>query len=244
MVWPFVIATAAALLAFWLVPARVRRRVGREGIDVPGAVRAYDAMNRTPPFWALRRLVLRRLKREKPEGTLADLGCGPGYLLRAAAKKFPRIRLVGVDIAEEALDAARKNLGPARVELLRGGSDNLPLPDGSCDFVVSTFSLHHWSRPGEIFSELHRVLRPGGRFLVMDLRRDAPAPVQLFICVVTAVVVPRALRKIREPLGSLRAAYTVDEARGLLAETPFEGLRVERGFFWMFLSGRKGGSPG
>ncbi len=244
MVWPFVIATAAALLAFWLVPARVRRRVGREGIDVPGAVRAYDAMNRTPPFWALRRLVLRRLKREKPEGTLADLGCGPGYLLRAAAKKFPRIRLVGVDIAEEALDAARKNLGPARVELLRGGSDNLPLPDGSCDFVVSTFSLHHWSRPGEIFSELHRVLRPGGRFLVMDLRRDAPAPVQLFICVVTAVIVPRALRKIREPLGSLRAAYTVDEARGLLAETPFEDLRVERGLFWMFLSGRKGGSPG
>lgn len=244
MVWPFVIATAAALLAFWLVPARVRRRVGREGIDVPGAVRAYDAMNRTPPFWALRRLVLRRLGREKPEGTLADLGCGPGYLLRAAAKKFTELRLVGVDIAEEALDAARKNLGPARVELLRGGSDNLPLPDSSCDFVVSTFSLHHWSRPGEIFSEFYRVLKPGGRFLVMDLRRDAPAPVHLFICVVTAVIVPRALRKIREPLGSLRAAYTVDEARGLLAETPFEDLRVERGFFWMVLSGRKGGAPG
>jgi len=244
MLWPFVIATGAAFLAFLLAPARVRRRVGREGIDAPGAVRAYDAMNRTPPFWALRRLVLRRLKRDKPEGTLLDLGCGPGYLLRAAAEKFPRIRLVGVDIAEEALDAARKNLGPERVELLRSGSDNLPLPDASCDFVVSTLSLHHWSRPGEIFAELFRVLKPGGRFLVMDLRRDAPAPVHLFICLVTAVIVPRALRKIREPLGSLQAAYTAAEARGLLAETTFEDSRVERGLFWMFLSGRKGGAPG
>jgi ubiquinone/menaquinone biosynthesis C-methylase UbiE len=242
MVWPFIIATVAAFLAFWLVPARVRRRVGREGIDVPGAVRAYDAMNRMPPFWALRRVVLRRLKREKPEGTLLDLGCGPGYLLRLLADKLPRLRLVGVDVAEEALDAARKNLGPARVELLRGGSDNLPPPDGACDFVVSTLSLHHWSRPGEIFSEIFRVLKPGGRFLVMDLRRDAPAPVHLFICVVTAVIVPRALREIREPLGSLQAAYTVAEARGLLAETTFEDFRVERGLFWMFLSGRKGGA--
>ena len=244
MVWTFVIATVAALLAARLVPVRVRRRIGREGIDVPGAVRAYDAMNRTPGFALLRRLFLRRLRKEKPEGTLADVGCGPGYLLRSLAGKLPRLGLVGVDVAEEALDAARRNLGPARVELLRGGSDNLPLPDGSCDFVVSTFSLHHWSRPGEIFSEFHRVLRPGGRFLVMDIRRDAPAPVHLFICVVTAVIVPRALRKIREPLGSLRAAYTVDEARGLLAETPFEDLRVERDFIWMFLAGRKGGAPG
>jgi ubiquinone/menaquinone biosynthesis C-methylase UbiE len=213
MVWPFVSATIAAFLVFWLVPVRVRRRVGREGIDVPGVVPAYDAMNRMPPFWALRRLVLRRLKKEKPEGRLVDLGCGPGYLLRLLAEKLPRLRLVGVDIAAEALDAARRNLGPARVELLRGGSDNLPLPDASCDFIVSTLSLHHWSRPGEIFAEFYRVLKPGGRFLVMDLRRDAPAPVHLFICVITAVIVPRALRSIREPQGSLRAAYTVAEAR-------------------------------
>ncbi|HUT99413.1 MAG TPA: class I SAM-dependent methyltransferase, partial [bacterium] len=241
MVWPFIIATAAAVLAVWLVPVRVVRRRSLEGIDVPGAVRAYDAMSRTPGFWLLRQLVLRRLGGWKPEGTLADVGCGPGYLLRAAAKKFPRLRLVGVDIAEEALDTARRNLDPARVELLRGGSGSLPLPDGSCDFVVSTFSLHHWSRPGEIFAEFSRVLRPGGRFLVMDLRRDAPAPVHLFVCLVTAVVVPRELRRIREPVGSLRASYTAAEAKTLLSETPFEDCGVERGLAWMYLRGRKGG---
>jgi len=244
MVWPFIIATVAATLAVWLVPVRVVRRRSLEGIDAPGAVRAYDAMSRTPGFWLLRRLFLRRLGGWKPEGTLVDVGCGPGYLLRAAAGRFPLLRLVGVDIAEEALDTARRNLDPARVALLRGGSGSLPLPDGACDFVVSTLSLHHWSRPGKIFAEFSRVLRPGGRFLVMDLRRDAPAPVHLFLCLVTALVVPRALRRIREPLGSLRAAYTVEEARGLLAETLFEGCDVERGLAWMFLTGRKGGASG
>jgi len=242
MVWPFVFATVAATLAVWLVPVRVVCRRSLEGIDAPGAVRAYDAMSRTPGFRLLRWLFLRRLGGWKPKGTLVDVGCGPGYLLRAAAGRFSKLRLVGVDIAEEALDAARRNLAPTQVALLRGGSDRLPLPDGACDFVVSSLSLHHWSRPGKIFAEFSRVLRPGGRFLVLDLRRDAPAPVHLFVCLVTVVIVPRALREIREPMGSLRASYTSAEARGLLADTPFEGCGVERGLGWMFLTGRKAGA--
>jgi ubiquinone/menaquinone biosynthesis C-methylase UbiE len=239
MVWPFVIATVAALLAAWLVPVRVRRRVCMEGIDLPDAVRAYDAMSRTPGFCLLRRLVLRRLASFEPRGTLVDVGCGPGYLLRLLTKKLPRLRLVGVDVAGEALAAARRNVDPERVELLRGGSGRLPLPDDSCDFVVSTFSLHHWSRPERIFAEFHRVLRPGGRFLVFDLRRDAPAPVHLLFCLVTALVVPRALRRVREPLGSIRAAYTTAEARGLFTGTPFEVGGVRSGPAWMYVWGEK-----
>ena len=48
----------------------------------------------------------------------------------------------------------------------------LPFPDASLDLVVSTLSLHHWDDPVPIFNEVARVLRPGGAFLLFDLRRD------------------------------------------------------------------------
>ena len=66
----------------------------------------------------------------------------------------------------------------------------LPFPDASLDLVVSTLSLHHWDDPGSIFDEIARVLRPGGAFLLFDLRRDlGPAP-WLLLWFVTHVVVP------------------------------------------------------
>ncbi len=66
--------------------------------------------------------------------------------------------------------------------------------------VVSTLSLHHWQDPIMVFNEVSRVLRDGGSFLVFDLRRDMIAPAYLLIWFATHVVVPKGLKKAREPL--------------------------------------------
>jgi SAM-dependent methyltransferase len=105
--------------------------------------------------------------------------------------------------------------------------------------VVSTLSLHHWDSPKLIFDEVARVLRPGGAFLIFDLRRDlGPAPWLLF-WFVTHVVVPQALRHIGEPLGSRNAAYTPDETAGLLQASRLTGWRVVGGLFWLSIEGYK-----
>jgi SAM-dependent methyltransferase len=90
----------------------------------------------------------------------------------------------------------------------------LPFPDGNLDFVVSTLSLHHWPNPAQAFQEIYRVLKPGGQFLVFDLRRDARRFIYGIARFATAVVVPLAIRRIGEPFGSFLAAYTPGEARG------------------------------
>ena len=113
----------------------------------------------------------------------------------------------------------------------------LPFPDASLDLVVSTLSLHHWDDPVPIFNEIARVLRPGGAFLIFDLRRDlGPAP-WLLIWFATHVVVPQALRHIGEPLGSRNAAFTPDEAARLLQTSRLTGWRVARGLFWLSIEG-------
>ncbi len=100
-------------------------------------------------------------------GTILDVGCGDGRLLRRAKHLFPSAKLVGVDPLERSLRAARLLLPsctfyPGRVEAL-------PLPDDSVDVVVSTFSFHHWEDPAKGIGEIARVLHPGGRLLVADV---------------------------------------------------------------------------
>ena len=103
---------------------------------------------------------------------------------------------------------------------------------------MSTLSLHHWDDPVRIFNEVARVLRPGGAFLLFDLRRDlGPVPWLLF-WFVTHVVVPAALRQVGEPLGSRNAAYTPDEAAALLQTSRLTGWRVARGPFWLSIEGK------
>ena len=210
-----------------------------EGIDDEQAARAYNRISHWPQFRALRRMIVRELGRGRPKGLLADLGCGPGLLTTLIAKKFPGLNVLGLDTAAEMIKTAAANalhLGlQGRIEFKEGDIGDLPLPDRMLDFAVSTMSLHHWSAPERGLAEIHRVLKPGGQFLLFDLRRDARLIFYLLIKFATSIVVPPALRRFNEPLGSLLASYTPAEIRDLFARSPFGECRVRGGAGWMFV---------
>ena len=77
-----------------------------------------------------------------------------------------------------------------RVDFRTGDNAYLPFADASLDLVVSTLSLHHWADPASVLNEVPRVLRPGGAFLIFDLRRDLGPLPWLLLWFVTHVVVP------------------------------------------------------
>jgi ubiquinone/menaquinone biosynthesis C-methylase UbiE len=230
-------------LALGTPRVEVRRSSGIEGIDDREAAQAYDKVSQWPQFRFLRHLIAYRLGKHQPEGILADIGCGPGYLANLIAEQRPGLQIIGVDASEEMIrsaeaNAAKKGLSD-RVQFRQGDVARLPFEDAELDFAISTLSLHHWSDPGSAFEELHRVLRPGGRLMLFDLRRDARRRYYWALIFVQAVIVPSDLPRINEPMGSLQSSYTVMETESMLRNAPFEEWRVDGGEMWMFAWARK-----
>jgi len=226
----------------------LERRPGFEGLDDPAVAAGFQRMSRLPQFWLLRWWVARRALALQQEGEAVDLGCGPGDLVFLLAQQAPGLRLTGVDLSAEML--ARAEAGARRrglegqVSFRLGDAEAIPFPDGSLDLVVSSLSLHHWVQPVAALDEIARVLRPGGSLVVLDLRRDMPAPAYLLLAFATRYVVPQALRRAHEPLGSRDAAYTPEELEELARQSRLTGWQVTRGPLWLTLEGRVEGSDG
>jgi SAM-dependent methyltransferase len=119
-----------------------------------------------------------------------DLGSGRGQdVLRMAEAVGPQGMVYGIDTATGMLQKARRTaekMGVTQVRFLEGELDSLPLPDGHVDLVVSNCTLNHARDKAAVWREIHRVLAPGGRFVVSDIYsleevpatyRDDPAAV-------------------------------------------------------------------
>ncbi len=109
-----------------------------------------------------------------PEGsTVVDIGCGAGMdLLLAAIIVGPRGRAIGVDMTDSMLhkaEAAAAEAGVSNVELRRGDALELPVASASVDVVISNGVLNLTPDKRRTYSEVLRVLRPGGRFLYADI---------------------------------------------------------------------------
>ena len=98
---------------------------------------------------------------------IADVGCGRGRYLTALDNHYPHLRLTGIDPAAHLLDEL-----PIEVETIQAGLLSLPLPDGSCDGAMAVESIEHALVPQRAVSELCRIVRPGGRILIIDKNRS------------------------------------------------------------------------
>ncbi|HXP21490.1 MAG TPA: class I SAM-dependent methyltransferase [Streptosporangiaceae bacterium] len=103
-----------------------------------------------------------------PERVL-DVGCGTGYLLRRIAADAPgAVELVGIDAAAAMIEVARARTTDPRVRFAVSTAENLSLPDGAFDLVVSTTSFDHWADQQAGLAQCARVLAPGGRVVLVD----------------------------------------------------------------------------
>ena len=243
-IWQVFFIILGVLIIIYLIQATPRKKNERipsiEGIDDPEVAKSYERMTRTPPFKLLRKKVISQLKKLNLAGNLIDLGCGSGNLIIQIANSFPNLELIGVDVSNEIISIAEKQAKEhsveSRITFKIGNVTNLPFPDNSIDFIVSTFSLHHWSEPIKGFKEIFRVLKKNGTCLIFDFRRNSRRFFYEFLTFATKVVVPKALKRINEPLGSLKASYTSDEIIQIISHTSFKKPEIKMYLAWMFIN--------
>ncbi|TAK16228.1 MAG: methyltransferase domain-containing protein [Acidobacteria bacterium] len=111
-----------------------------------------------------------------PPLEVADLGCGEGYLTIEAARWAKRVIAVdrSADVLARAKDLARRR-GVKNITWKRGDLQKSPIDAASVDLVLLSQALHHADEPRAALTEAHRILRPGGRVLLLDLRAHKEA---------------------------------------------------------------------
>lgn len=120
-----------------------------------------------------------------------DAGCGAGH---TAIKVAPHSgQVVAFDLSAQMLaqvESLAAERGLTNVQTRQGDVENLPFEDATFDIVTSRLSAHHWPNPGRALSEIARVLKPGGRFILSDIVASEQPTFDTFL---------QALEVLRDP---------------------------------------------
>lgn len=148
-------------------------------------------------------------------GTVLDVGTGPGSLATEFAKKLPHTKVVGLDLSDVVLavasENAHKNEVASRVSFKKGNAEDMPFDDDTFDLVISSNTLHLLEDPVEMFNEVQRVLSPEGKFFISDFRRSLLGIFTVHI----------------------RASYSLKEVEDLLNKSELQNWKVKDSFFWL-----------
>jgi|SRR5690554_1724304 len=208
-----------------------------EGIQNESTVKDYDSFLRQmrDKGWMVTNTLI---SSGINQGNALEVGPGPGYLGLEWLSKTEKTRLTGIEISQNMIDLATKNALRYglrdRVSYRLGNADKVPFPDQSFDAVFSNGSLHEWEDPKKIFNEIHRVLKPGGKVLISDLRRNLSLPVK---CLFYLGSKPTSMRK--GLTSSLRASYLKDEIEKVLKESVLNYARIKTNPFGLTILGTK-----
>lgn len=155
----------------------------------------------------------------KDGDTVVDLGSGAGNdVFVARAITGEKGKVIGIDFTPEMIEKAKKNnqkLGYTNVEFLQGEIEEMPLEENSTDVVISNCVLNLVPDKKKAFTEIHRVLKPGGHFCVSDI--------------VIRGELPRNLKKSAEMYaGCVAGAVQQDDYMRIIDESGFKNIEVKK----------------
>lgn len=153
-----------------------------------------------------------------PGETALDLGSGAGLdVLLSARRVGPYGKAYGLDMTDEMLAEANVNKAKAQVtnaEFLKGHIEDIPLPNGMIDVVISNCVINLSVDKDQVFKEIYRVLKPGGRMAVSDIVTSKPLP-------------DRLRQNLLSWAGCISGALLDEEYKKKLAEAGFENIELE-----------------
>lgn len=198
----------------------------------------YDRMNRVMSLgldMGWRRKAI-RLANFKKDGVLLDLATGSGDMILAARKYLPDAKFIGLDFCEPLLRLAQGKVNGKfdhrPVNWIQADAMKLPYETNSLDGAFTAFALRNVISVKQVFSELHRVIKPGGKVVSLEMVRQSNPMLRKIFSFYFNQIIPRLGRWFTSypdaysylPL-SIENFFTADELNELISEVGWENVR-------------------
>lgn len=149
--------------------ARKKQRVERRYDRLS---RYYDSLDKVGKGEATRRMAAVKLLNPMPHEKILDAGTGSGWILPRIAERLDTGTVIGTDISVKMLSIARKRAAASglagRIKLKRDDIEDMSFPDECFDAIIATYTLTTVPGPKTMMKECARVLKPGGRMVILD----------------------------------------------------------------------------
>lgn len=203
--------------------AKAYKGMGMEG----GVARWYDKTTRRdlPEFKALARKVAEGLA---PGAKVLEIAPGPGFFAIELAK-IAKYEITGLDISKSFVEIAKRNARQEGVEVdfRQGNASQMPFGETSFDFLLCRAAFKNFSDPVGALREMRRVLKPGGRALVIDLRKDVNIKaLDEYIRGLKVRVLDAFMMKWTFRLMLIRRAYTKPQFAEFISQSGFGSSEI------------------
>ena len=151
---------------------------GYKGLAMEGFIAGWYATNTQKDIEEYKSLAKRLAETVVDGSTVLEIAPGPGYLSIELAK-LGNYKITGLDISKSFVEMAQKKAKEAglSIDFRHGDAAHMPFDAETFDFIVCRAAFKNFSEPIQALKEMNRVLKPNGKALIVDLRRDVPQEV-------------------------------------------------------------------
>lgn len=200
-----------------------------KGLPMEGMIASWYAKTTLKDLKRHKWMAKQMLEKIPANGKVLEIAPGPGYFSIELAK-LGSYQITGLDISKSFVEIARRNAAEAglKIDFREGNASAMPFPENTFDFTFCQAAFKNFSEPVKAIAEMHRVLRPGGLSVISDLRRDASADeIEREIQGMGLGPINRFMVRWTFRNMLLKNAYSADEMRAMVAQTPFGKCEID-----------------
>lgn len=204
-----------------------------KGLGMNGMVAKWYATNAGKRAYLYKEWADRAAK-ISPGPDVLEVAPGPGLFSielanRGLFRRQGTFRITGLDISQTFVEIARKNAAEAgvSVDFQHGNASAMPFPDDRFDFIFCSAAFKNFAEPVEALREMFRVLRPGGKALIVDLRKDASQEeIDQMVDQTGEGAISKAFTKLAFRTMLLKRAYTRAQLKAFVAQSGFSPAEI------------------
>lgn len=194
-----------------------------------GRVAKWYAANTGKTLDEFRNLGQRIASQLPPGSNVLEVAPGPGYFSIELAKLGP-YSIAGLDISHTFVEIARQKAAEAgvRLDFKQGNASNMPFASETFDFLLCRAAFKNFGQPVRALQEMCRVLKPGGRGLIIDLRRDAsPEAMDHAVDAMGLSALNKIVTKLTFRFMLIKTAYTKEQFEQMLAQASLSSVDIQ-----------------